>query len=130
MKRNKKKFGPPTVNFDMPEFPKGQRISPAEAGTIDNTKLDKEDIVATIFDLAIRKYIKIEGTEKKTRLGLGKTQDFTLTKLRETDGLNAFERTLMTAFFSGQKTTTLKAAKLSYTDFIGLEKKNFDCGCE
>ncbi|MBP6882265.1 MAG: DUF2207 domain-containing protein [Candidatus Levybacteria bacterium] len=125
-KRNKKKFGPPTVNFDTPEHPKGERISPAEAGTIDNTKLDKEDIVATIFDLAIRKYIKIEGTEKKTKLGLGKSQDFTLTKLRDTDGLNAFEIALMSALFSGQKTTTLKAAKLTYTDFTDLEKKNFD----
>lgn len=125
-KRNKKRFGPPVVNFDLPESSNGTRISPAEAGTIDNTKLDKEDIVATIFDLAIRKYIKIEGKEKKTMLGLGKAQDFTLTRLKNDAALNSFEKTLMTALFKSQNVTTLKEANLSYTDFIGLENKNFE----
>ena len=85
-KRNKTRFGPPTVNFDLPESFNGERISPSEAGTIDNTKLEKEDVVATIFDLAIRKYLKIEGTIKKTKFGLGESQDFTLTRLEPSKG--------------------------------------------
>jgi hypothetical protein len=125
-KRNKKRFGPPAVNFDLPEFPKGQRISPAQAGTIDNTLLDKEDIVATIFDLAIRKYIKIEGKAKKTMLGLGKSQDFTLTRLKDDTSLDPFEKKLLTFLFKTEKSTTLEASKLTYTDFTGLETKNFE----
>lgn len=125
-KRNKKRFGPPVVNFDLPKSIDGSRISPAEAGTIDNTKLDKEDIVATIFDLAIRKFIKIEGVENKTKLGLGKTQEFTLTRLKNAKELNPFETTLMTALFKDQDTATLKAAKLTYTTFTDLETKNFE----
>lgn len=128
-KRNKKRFGPPVVNFDLPEFPKGKRISPAQAGTIDNTLLDKEDIVATIFDLAIRKFIKIEGTEKKTAFGLGKSQDFTLTRLApkaDDLGLNPFETKLMTSLFATEKSTTLESSKLTYTDFTDLETKNFE----
>jgi len=125
-KRNKKRFGPPVVNFDLPESPKGKRISPAEAGTIDNTLLDKEDIVATIFDLAIRKYIKIEGKAKKTMLGLGKSQGFTLTRLKDDTGLNPFEKKLLSSLFATEKSTTLEASKLSYTDFTSLETKNFE----
>lgn len=124
-KRNKKRFGPPVVNFDLPEAQDGTRISPSEAGTIDNTLLDKEDIVATIFDLAIRKYIKIEGTIKKTTLGLREKQDFTLIRLKKTGGLNLFETQLLDSLFGGKTTTTLKEAKLTYTTFSDLETKNF-----
>jgi len=128
-KRNKTRFGPPVVNFDLPKSPDGTRISPAEAGTIDNTKIEKEDIIATIFDLAIRKYIKIEGTIKKTKFGLSESQDFTLTKLApkaNDHGLNPFETKVIDAIFKSQKTTTLKAAKLTYTTFSDLETKNFE----
>jgi hypothetical protein len=124
-KRNKKRFGPPVVNFDLPEAQDGTRISPSEAGTIDNTLLEKEDIVATIFDLAIRKYIKIEGSIKKTALGFREKQDFTLTRLKKTGGLNLFETQLLDSLFEGKNTTTLKEAKLTYTTFSDLETKNF-----
>lgn len=134
-KRNKTSFGPATVNFDLPKAPDGSRISPAEAGTIDNTKLEKEDIVATIFDLAIRKYLKIEGTIKKTAFGLSEKQDFTLTRLEPRqrragtsygEALNPFERYLMDKLFKNKATTTLKEAKLTYTTFSDLETKNFE----
>jgi uncharacterized membrane protein YgcG len=124
-KRNKTRFGPPVVNFDLPKSQNGTRISPSEAGTIDNTLLDKEDIIATIFDLAIRKYIKIEGTIKKTTLGLREKQDFSLTRLKKTGELNIFETELLDALFKDKNTTTLKAAKLTYTTFSSLETKNF-----
>ncbi len=124
-KRNKKRFGPPVVNFDLPEAQDGTRISPSEAGTIDNTLLEKEDIVATIFDLAIRKYIKIEGTIKKTTLGLREKQDFILTRLKKTGDLNLFETQLLDSLFGDKNSTTLKEAKLTYTTFSDLETKNF-----
>jgi len=124
-KRNKKRFGPPVVNFDLPESIDGTRVSPTEAGTIDNTLLDKEDVVATIFDLAIRKFIKIEGTIKKNTFGLREKQDFTLTRLKDGTGLNPFEVLLMDTIFNSEKKTTLKAAKLTYTIFNSLETTNF-----
>ena len=64
-KKHKKRFGAPVVTFDLPEDKERRRITPSEAGTIDTTKLDKDDITATLFDLAIRKYIRIEAVEKK-----------------------------------------------------------------
>lgn len=123
--KNKKRFGPPVVNFDLPKSADGTRISPAEAGTIDNTKLDKEDIVATMYDLAIRKYLKIEGTIKKGALGLGEKQEFVLTRLKDNTGLNDFESYLMDTMFKAGKTANLKDVTLSYTTFDTLEKTNF-----
>lgn len=124
-KRNKVYLGPPVVNFDLPETDDGSRITPSEAGTVDNTKLEKMDIVATIFDLAIRKYIKIEGVESKKMLGLIKDQDFKISRLKNTESLNIFESKLLNSLFSGKKSVSLKDVQLSYTIFGELEKKNF-----
>ncbi|HSW96869.1 MAG TPA: DUF2207 domain-containing protein [Candidatus Saccharimonadales bacterium] len=123
--RNKKRFGKPTVNFDTPEYPKGYRITPAEVGTIDTARLDKDDITATIFDLAIRKYIKIVHIQEKGKfLGLGKKDDYQLVKLKSFDDLTAFEKRLTTSIFTTD-IVLLKEVTLDYTDFSSLEEKNF-----
>lgn len=122
--KNKVRFGQPTVNFDIPEYPKKERVSPAEAGTIDNTKLDKDDISATIFDLAIRKYIKIEQIKKVKNLRPDEV-DYKLIKLKEFEGLNEFEQTLTDKIFDGSDEVLVKNIKLDYLDFSGFEKKNF-----
>jgi uncharacterized membrane protein len=70
VKKHHNRFGKVKVNFDIPEL-SGQKLRPAEVGTIDNAKLDKNDIVATIFDLAIRKYLKfIDKSTQKSFLGI------------------------------------------------------------
>lgn len=97
--KNKNRFGPPVVNFDIPKDSSGQRISPALAGTIDNGKLDRDDVVATLFDLAIRKYIKLEEIVTKRDL-LPDTKKQKIIKLKENDGgLNRFELTLFDRLF-------------------------------
>ncbi len=123
-KKRKQRFGKVSVNFDMPEYPKGKRITPAEAGTIDNTILDKDDIVATIFDLAIRKYIKIESVKENLKFRPD-IEDYKLVKLKDFSDLNKFEKDLMDIMFVGSDTADLKDSKLTYTDFINLEKENF-----
>jgi hypothetical protein len=40
---------------------------PALAGTIDTAKLEKDDVTATIFDLAIRRYIRMEEKDTKEK---------------------------------------------------------------
>jgi len=56
--QRKNNLGPVTVNFDIPTV-SGQRLAPALAGTTDTAQVEKNDLIATIFDLAIRKHIKI-----------------------------------------------------------------------
>ncbi len=122
----KKKYGSPVVNFDLPKDEKGQRITPAEAGTIDSTKLDKNDIIATIFDLAIRKYLRIEGIEEKKKiLSFGQKEEYRLVKLKEGVGLNSFEKTLFDNIFATADSVLLSDVTLSYTTFQSLEKANF-----
>ncbi len=124
--RNKKRFGKPVVNFDLPKDGKGGRIPPAEAGTIDIAKLDINDITATIFDLAIRKYIIIEKNKlKKKILNWGEKESFTLKKVKEWKGLSEFETLLLEAVFQGQKEAELSEFSISYTKFKELEEINF-----
>lgn len=129
-KKNKKRFGPPAVNFDTPEDEKGNRIPPALAGTIDTAKLDRNDVTATIFDLAIRKYIKLEekNTEGKA-LGIIKTTDKkqTITKLKADDGkLTPFEKKLYSRLFESGDSVDVEDLKADfYKTFQDMETEIF-----
>jgi len=125
--KNKARLGIPTVNFDIPKDEKGNRIPPALSGTIDSTKLERDDITATIFDLAMRKYIKIEG-KKKTRALLPDSDDQVITKLKEPDGrLFPFEKILMDRLFESGDTIEVSSLKTDfYKTFNDLESEVFE----
>lgn len=124
--KSKIKFGPPTVNFDFPKDDNSGRITPAEAGIIDNTKLEKNDVVATIFDLAIRKYLKIQ-EDKKVRKFAPDQTDYKLIKLKPFEGLNEFERNLMSGIFSGSESVKLSEIKKDfYLIFQKMEGEVFN----
>jgi uncharacterized membrane protein len=123
-KKNKKpKLGKPNVNFDLPKDPNGERITPAEAGTIDNTKLDKDDITATIFDLAVRKYLKIEQVKLNKKFSPDKT-DYKLVKLKSESDLNELEKMVMENLFV-EKEVLVSDLKFTYTTFQAFEVLNF-----
>ena len=128
IKKRKKRFGPVGVNFDIPKEASNQVIIPAAAGTIDNATLDRNDIVATIFDLAIRKYIKIEQVKKKKTLGIfGGGDDYKIKKLKNYDDLNSFEKVLLDRLFENGNETDLSSLKLDfYKTFQDLEKEIFN----
>lgn len=118
--KSKARFGKPAVNFDIPK-----NISPLEAGIIDNHTLDKNDVIATIFDLAIRKYIKIEEVKVAKTLMPDET-DFKIIKLKSFDGLNEFEETLMQRLFRDDTQVKLDDLKTDfYSTFGTLEKEAF-----
>lgn len=125
-KKNKKRFGKPNVNFELPKDTLGERISPAIAGTIDNAKLERDDVIATIFDLAIRKYIKLE--EEKTKKSLRPdSKEQKIIKLKEDDGkLNEFEKTLFDRLFeSGDSVNASELRKDFYKTYQDMEKEAF-----
>lgn len=118
--KSKVRLGKPSVNFDIPK-----NLTPAEAGIIDNAKLDKDDVIATIFDLAIRKYIKIEEV-KVVKTLRPDSYDHKLIKLKEYDGDNTFEEQLMNDLFEGGKEVKIEDLKTTfYTTFAKLEKDAF-----
>lgn len=125
-KKNKKRFGEPSVNFDTPENEKGERITPALAGTIDTAKLDRDDVVATLFDLAIRKYIRLEEVKTKRNL-LPDSIKQKIIKLKNDDGkLNSFEKKLFDRLFkSGDEINATDLKKDFYKTYQEMEKEAF-----
>jgi len=138
-KKRKKGLGEPPVNFDVPKDSKGKRVAPAEAGSIDIHKVDRDDIVATIFDLAIRKYIEIKEIKREKTLGLfGAGMDYAIVKLparnathsvaggKEYDGTSEFEKTLLNKLFSeGSSIELFSLQKEFYKTFQKIEEDIF-----
>lgn len=126
--KNKSHFGKPAVNFDIPKV-RAEVVTPLEAGIIDNTKLEQNDVMATIFDLAIKKYIKIEQIPGKKTLGVFKGQDdYKVIKLKDYEQdakLNECEKILLEKLLAGQSERKLSEIKTFYLTFTRLETSGF-----
>ncbi len=124
--KNKSRFGKSSVSFDFPKDDNGKLLSPALSGTIDTAKLEKDDVIATIFDLAIRKYIKIEQV-KTTRKFLPDSSDQKIIKLKNADSkLESFEKTLLNRLFEDGDTVNIKDLRLDfYKTFFTMEDEVF-----
>jgi uncharacterized membrane protein YgcG len=58
-------------------------MSPAELGTLIDNKPDMADITATLVDLAVRGFVRIEEQSETHMLGLSKNTDYTIHILRD-----------------------------------------------
>ena len=124
--KNKKSFGKPAVNFDFPKDEKGERIAPALAGIVDTAKLERDDIVATIFDLAIRKYIKIEEVKTVRSLLPDSTEQKIIKEKKADDGTEDFEKILLERLFRDGDTVNLSDLKKDfYKTFNKIEDSLF-----
>lgn len=124
--KNKKRFGKPTVNFEIPKDESGKRIAPALAGTIDTARLERDDVIATLFDLAIRKYIKLEEVKNKKTLAPDKVTQ-KIIKLKEKDNsLTKFEEDLYDRLFeNGNEVDADTLKKDFYKTYAKMEKGVF-----
>ncbi|MEP6551799.1 MAG: DUF2207 domain-containing protein, partial [Gemmatimonadales bacterium] len=61
------------------------KLSPAESGTLIDNKADMEDITATLVDLAVRGYVRIEEVTEKHLLGLTSSTDYVFHFLEPTN---------------------------------------------
>ena len=67
-------------------------MTPAEAGTLIDNSVDMRDITATLMDLAVRGYIRIEERENPKTFGLfGGGTSYRLHQLKSRDGLKPHE---------------------------------------
>jgi hypothetical protein len=74
--------------------------SPAELGTLVDNKADMDDITATLVDLAVRGFIRIEETTESHLFGLSKSTDYIIHILRDSSqwkGLKAHEQRYLAA---------------------------------
>ncbi len=116
--------------FEAPEDPKtNRRLTPSEVGTIFDEVAEDKDITATIVDLAIRGYLKIEETNKdnliekftnKNNFILKKTEDY---KTKDKFTLTTFETKLLDALFGSNTETTTKELKTSFAAEASKLKK-------
>lgn len=97
-----------TVRFTPPE---GTR--PGEVGTLVDEKADPGDVTATIIDLAVRGWLRIE--EVAPDADGRPPEDWTLVRLRAgTDGLLPFEATLLDELFEGRDAVRLSQLRTTF----------------
>jgi len=97
-----------SVQFAPPE---GTR--PGAIGTLVDEQADPVDVTATLVDLAVRGYLRIEEVPRSNPAK--KPKDWTLVSLRPADGeLLEFERTLLERVFAGRAAVTLSELKTTF----------------
>ena len=97
-----------TVQFAPPE---GTR--PGEIGTLVDEKADPVDVTATLVDLAVRGYLRIEEVPRSDPKR--KPKDWTLVMLRDPDDqLLDFESTLLNRVFEGRRQVALSELRTTF----------------
>lgn len=85
-------------------------LTPGEAGGLMDERVDNQDIVAEILELARKKYLKIELIEKKKLFG--KERDYKMTELKKADSnLPAVQKYLHQELFKTKKEVTVSSLK-------------------
>jgi len=93
-------MGTIVVGYEPPDG-----LSPAEVGTLVDERVDLRDISATIIDLAVRGYLKIEQIDAGGWFSSGGECRFI--RLRGPKGLKPFELKLYDQLFSGRESVML-----------------------
>ncbi|WP_456845316.1 DUF2207 domain-containing protein [Cellulomonas sp. P5_C6] len=103
-----------SVQFQPPEG-----VRPGEMGTLLDESADPVDVTATLVDLAVRGWLRIEEVPRSDPRK--KAKDWTLVQLKNRDGsLLPFEDTLLREIFSGS--TTVKLSDLRTTFAASMAK--------
>ncbi|MGH7241065.1 MAG: DUF2207 domain-containing protein, partial [Candidatus Saccharimonadales bacterium] len=107
----------------VPEYAPPDDLKPAEIDVILHNKLGNNAISATIIDLAIRKYIKIEEAETKGLLGgKGKTYNFVRLAMPAAGALTDYEAEIFDGLFSDGATPASLAVK-AFWNKVGAQSK-------
>ncbi len=107
------------------EFRPPDGVRPGQVGTLLDEQANPLDVTATIVDLAVRGYLRIEELPRENFLS---RRDWKLTQLKPPDGaLATYERTLLDALFSGRSEVTVSALKRTFaTDLQKVENQLYD----
>lgn len=102
-----------------PMYAPPEGLTPAEAGTLIDDRLDPRDITATLMDLAVRGYVRIEPCEPEQNGAEGR--DFVLRLLRpreEWNELAPHEETMLFHTFYGGQWTKLSSLRLRFPEIV------------
>lgn len=102
----------PVLGPIMPQYEPPAHMTPAEAGTLLDLRVDMRDVTATLVDLAVRGYLRIDETERERLFGLLNTRDYEFVLLRprsEHHDLKEHERDLLDSLFEDGDTVALSS---------------------
>jgi uncharacterized membrane protein len=117
-KRLKPIFGGTRIPFVYEPF---KDLTPGEAGLILDEKVDNQDVIAEIIDLARQKYLSISAVDKK-RL-IGRSRDYQFKKLKVApESLAKQQKFLMTKLFATGDEVLLSDLKGSFYSHIATAK--------
>jgi uncharacterized membrane protein YgcG len=104
-------------DYDSPvavQFQPPPGLRPGQLGTLIDERADVRDVTATIVDLAVRGYLRIDPVDP----GKKKT-DYTLVKLREADdAMVDYEKTLFTKLLGSADSVTLSSIKTTFASTL------------
>jgi uncharacterized membrane protein YgcG len=86
-------------------------LRPGQVGTLVDETAHPLDVTATIVDLAVRGYLRIDEIPKE---GLFGKKDWELVQLKEAEGLRSYESKLLAAIFKGRNQVRLSALKNTF----------------
>ena len=98
------------------EFVPPDNLRPGELGTLIDFEAGTLDVTATIIDLAVRGYLKIEEVDKEWYQF---KHDWTLTKLAKEGELKRYERTLYDGLFKDGDVVKLSDLKNTFAERMG-----------
>jgi hypothetical protein len=108
-----RRAGPIAVQFTPPP-----EVRAGEVGTLVDEVADPKDVTATIIDLAVRGYLRIEEVEPPGRWGRG--GDWNLRFVGGPDaGLKAYERELLDSLFATSLVVSLAGIKTTFASAMG-----------
>lgn len=112
---------PVAVQFHPPSD-----VRPGEIGTLADEKADPRDVTATLIDLAVRGYLRIEEVEPPNRWGRGGDWVLRFTGGPDT-GLAPYERELLDSLFRTELTPSLSDLKTTFASSMArVQQKLYD----
>jgi uncharacterized membrane protein YgcG len=93
------------------EFVPPDGLRPGQVGTLVDEAANTLDVTATIVDLAVRGYLRIDEIPKKGWFG---KPDWTLTKLKDGEGLLRYERLLLDGLFEDGAEVKLSSLRTKF----------------
>jgi uncharacterized protein (TIGR04222 family) len=106
------------------EFVPPDDLRPGQVGTLVDETANTLDVTATIVDLAVRGFLRIDEIPKE---GLFGKKDWELFELKPASGLRPYESMLLGALFKGRSQVKLSALKNTFaTDLKKVEDALYD----
>jgi uncharacterized membrane protein len=112
--------GSVVVRYEPPDG-----LRPGEIGTVVDEKMDFRDLTASIIDLAVRGYLRIEVSEEKHLFGLISTENVVFHRIstKSAADLAEYERIVLNGiFFAGDQTEAKDLAQRFYKEVPKVRK--------